>query len=295
MILMSTYAVGQIPFQYVYLHGLVRDNKGQKISKSLGNNIDPVSMAEKYSADALRYWAASSSVGEDASFQEKDMIGAQRLINKLWNVASFIEQNCKTFKDKEPERTIDRWIITKATLLANQSTESFEDLNYAASKRLVDEFFWFFADNYLEFVKYRIYGKDESANYALSSTCLTILKLFAPFIPYVTEELYQKIFKGKLDDAESIHISGWPEPESGLIDYDALERGDKAQKVIAFIRQWKHNSKMALNAEIQELTTNEDFGDLNDDIKGAMNIKKISKGEGDLQVPDTEIKIGIKK
>ena len=176
-----------------------------------------------------------------------------------------------------------------------QSTESFEELNFSGAKRAVEEFFWFFADNYLEFIKYRIYNKDESQNHALAATYLTLLKLFAPFIPYATEEIYQKVFRGKLDDAVSIHVSKWPDVEGGLIDEEALTQGDKAQKVIAFIRQWKHNNKMALNAEIRELVISEGLGDLDDDLRGAMNIKKITHGEGSLAVPETEIKVDIKK
>ncbi len=285
---------GKLPWRSVLINGHGLDSKGRSMHKSIGNVIDANEAMEKYSADALRYWAASSSVGEDASFQEKDMVGAQRVVNKLWNVGSFIEQNCKTF-GKGHERTVDKWIMTRSTLLVKQATESFEELNFSGAKRAVEEFFWFFADNYLEFIKYRIYNKDESQNHALAATYLTLLKLFAPFIPYATEEIYQKVFRGKLDDAVSIHVSKWPDVEGGLIDEEALTQGDKAQKVIAFIRQWKHNNKMALNAEIRELVISEGLGDLDDDLRGAMNIKKITHGEGSLAVPDTEIKVDIKK
>lgn len=285
---------GKLPWASVLISGHGLDSKGRSMHKSIGNVTDANEAMEKYSADALRYWAASSTPGEDSSFQEKNMVSAQRLVTKLWNVGSFIEKNCGAI-GKKRDRAIDRWIAARAALAAKAATESFEDLNFAAAKRAVEEFFWFFADNYLEFVKYRVYGKDDSPNRALSETYLSILKMFAPFLPFVTEELYQKIFKGRLDKAESIHISEWPVPDVEDIDKKALEEGDKAQKLIAFVRKWKHDNSIALNAELKELTVSDDLGEFEDDVKGAMNIRKISYGKGSLTVPETEIKIDIRK
>jgi valyl-tRNA synthetase len=286
---------GKLPWRSVLIAGHGLDSKGRSMHKSIGNVIEANEAMAKYSADALRYWAASSTIGEDSSFQEKNMVSAQRLVNKLWNVASFIEQNCKAFEVKRSERIIDRWIAARAALVAKSATESLDKLDFASAKRAVEEFFWFFADNYLEFVKYRIYGKDSSPNKALAETYLSILKMFAPFLPFVTEEIYQKVFKGRLGTAESIHVSEWPVPDVEGIDKGSLEAGDKAQKLIAFVRKWKHDNSMALNAELKELAMSEDLGELKDDIKGAMNIRKISEGKGSLQVPETEISVEIKR
>ncbi len=281
---------GKLPWRSVLINGHGLDSKGRSMHKSIGNVVDANEAMEKYSADALRYWAASSTIGEDSSFQEKNMVSAQRLVNKLWNVASFIEQNCKTFDGKH-DSVVYRWISARAALVAKSATDSLDNLDFASAKRVVEEFFWFFADNYLEFVKYRIYGKDDSPNRALAETYLSILKMFAPFLPFVTEEIYQKVFKGKLDSAASIHLSEWPVPDLEEIDKKSLEEGDKAQKVIAFVRKWKHDNSMALNAELQGLTISEDLGELKEDIKGAMNVKRISEGKGSLQVPETDIKV----
>lgn len=282
----------KLPWSDAFISGFGLDPKGKPMHKQLGNIIGAKTALDKYGADPLRYWAASTNLGEDASFQEKELVSGQRLINKLWNVAKFIEANCGDFKGK-PGKRIDSWITSRAMRLVKDVTESLDDYNYATAKRLTEEFFWFFSDNYLEFVKYRIYNKDTSANHTLTSTFLIVLKLLAPFMPFVTEEIYQKVYRGKMEKAVSIQVSDWPEYDAKSVDEKALKEGNTAQKVIEFIRQWKHNNKMALNAELQELTINIDLGETENDVKGAMNIKKISKGKGSAQIPETDISIGI--
>jgi valyl-tRNA synthetase len=273
-------------------HGL--DPQGRPMHKSLGNIVDAKIGIEKYGADSIRYWAASSTLGEDSSFQEKDMVSGQRLSNKLWNVAKFIDSNCADFNGK-PAKAIDKWITGRVMSLVKSATESMEAYNYAAAKRLTEEFFWFFSDNYLEFVKYRIYGKDASPNHTLANTFLIVLKLLAPFMPFATEEIYQKLYRNRLNRSVSIQVSEWPEFDARLIDEKAVKQGDTAQKVIEYIRQWKHDNKMALNAELRELVISEDLGELEEDIKGAMNIKSITKGKGNEPVPDTQVSIAIKR
>ncbi len=283
----------KLPWAEVMINGHGLDPQGRPMHKSLGNIIDAVSTLEKYGADSIRYWAASSNLGEESSFQEKDMISAQRLTNKLWNVAKFIEQNCETFEGQPKE--IDKWITARSLYVLKESTELLESFNYAGAKRAAEEFFWFFSDNYLEFVKYRIYGKDPSANMTLGYVFLLVLKLLAPFMPFVTEEIYQNLFRGKLDKAVSIHISDWPTFDKKWVDEKSLKQGDAAQKVIEYIRQWKHNNKMALNAELQEVVLSENLEELAEDVKGAMNIKRISVGKGGEKVPGTEISLEIRK
>ncbi|MDE1874015.1 MAG: valine--tRNA ligase [Candidatus Micrarchaeota archaeon] len=283
----------KLPWADAMINGHGLDPQGKPMHKSLGNIIDAVGTLDKYGADSIRYWAASSNLGEEASFQEKDMISAQRLVNKLWNVARFIEQNCKDFKGEPKE--IDRWITARSMRTLEEATDMFEDFNYAGAKRAAEEFFWFFSDNYLEFVKYRIYGKDASANATLGRVFLLVLKMMAPFMPFVTEEIYQNLFKGRLDSAVSVHVSEWPEFDKRLVEEKILKEGDRAQKVIEYVRQWKHNNKMALNAELRELVVSDDLGELADDVKGAMNIKQITSGKGSEKVPDTEMSVEIRK
>lgn len=283
---------GKLPWKDVMISGYGLDPHGKPMHKSAGNTIEPMPMVEKYGADTLRYWASSTRLGEDASFQEKDLVAGSRLINKLWNVARFVSGNKS--ENKETSNIIDKWILSRLMETVKQATEMFDEYNYSGAKRITEEFFWFFCDNYLEFIKYRIYGDDRSANYALNKAFLDLLKMLAPFMPYVTEEIYANLYKEENGNT-SIHISTWPKFEEKLLDKAGLVQGDKACAVISFIRSWKHDNKMALNAEISEITVEGDIGETENDIRGAMNIKKVKKGKGKTEIPETGIKITISK
>ena len=121
--------------------------------------------------------------------------------------------------------------------------------------------------------------------------------MFAPFMPFATEEIYKNVFENNANvedaKAKSIHLSAWP--VGNEFDEEKFKKADDAVKLILFIRKWKHDNAMALNAELQEIVVNVDLGEAADDVKGAMNIKKVTKGEGSLAVPETEIKVDIKK
>ena len=283
---------GKLPWKDVIISGHGLDQHGKPMHKSQGNTVEPMPIIQRHGADALRYWASSTRLGEDASFQDKDVITGARLVNKLWNVARFVSSNKST--DKVPTNIMDKWILSRARLVVKQATEEFEQYNYAGAKRVVEEFFWFFCDNYLEFIKYRIYDKDTSANYALNEVFLTLLKLFAPFIPYITEEIYQELYRDEVGKS-SIHLSLWPAFEKKLVDEKSIEQGEKICKVISAVRSWKHDNKMALNADLSELTIEGDLKEGLEDIKGAMKVKKITKGKGEIELPETGLRISVLK
>lgn len=283
---------GKLPWANAMISGYGLDPHGKPMHKSAGNTIEPTPIADKYGADALRYWASSAKLGEDASFQEKEVVTGARLMNKLWNVAKFVSNN--KAEGKELPSLMDKWITARLTEVTKQATEMFEDYNYAGAKRVVEEFFWFFCDNYLEFIKYRIYSGDKSANYALNNVFLSVLKMLAPFLPYITEEIYSNLYKSG-DVKDSIHLSKWPEFEEKLHDSKSLETGEKVCKAIAYIRQWKHSNGLALNAELKEIILEGCPEEGKKEIMGAMNIKKIAKGEADTEIPETGMKIRIPK
>jgi valyl-tRNA synthetase len=282
---------GKLPWKDVLISGHGLDSKGMPMHKSAGNIIEPRVVIEQYGADPLRHWASLSRLGDDASFQEKDVITGARLVNKLWNAAKFVEKN-REQEEAESSNLLDRWIASKAIATAAAAAEMFDDYNYAGAKRLIDEFFWFFSDNYLEFIKHRTYRGDKSPNRTLNSVFLDILKMMAPFMPYVTEELYQQLYRAP-GKAVSIHASRWPDAQEARIDRDSLAKGDEACRIIAYIRQWKHDNKMALNAELQSVTLSKDLGSLSADIKGSMNIKELKIGNGNDSVPETDVKITL--
>jgi len=284
---------GKLPWSDVLISGHGLDSKGMPMHKSTGNIIEPGVVIEKYGADPLRHWASLSKLGDDASFQEKDIIAGARMVNKLWNVAKFVEMN-REMDAQQSRNIMDRWISARCDIMIAEATQMFEEFNYAGAKRAIDEFFWFLCNNYLEFIKYRTYAGDKSANATLNKVFLSTIKMLAPFMPYITEEIYQELYKDS-DGEISVHLTDWPEARKKADDEDALAIGDQAYRVIEYIRQWKHNNKKALNSELMEVTISKDLGPAAKDIKGAMNIKTIGIGNGAQVVPGTDISIGIKE
>lgn len=289
-VIKSNLHFGENPWKDAIISGFVT-LKGEKMSKSKGNGIRPQEIIEKFGADPVRYWCSGSSLGEDLEYNEKDIVTGGKIINKLWNVARFVSAN-RSEDAKPTTNPIDIWMRSKVLLAIRESTEAFERYDYAAAKRIIEQTFWNFCDNYLEFIKYRIYNKDASANHTLGRMFEALLKMFAPFMPYVTEEIYQELF-AKEEGKRSIHISEWPRFREELFSKEGMEEGDAVCNLITFIRSWKHGQKMALNAELSKMTMEGYSGKAIEDIKGAMKIKEIVSGKGSLEVPNSTIKITI--
>lgn len=188
---------------------------GEKMSKSKGNVIAPQDVMEKYGADAMRYWAASSKLGEDFDYQEKDLVTGKKFINKLVNASKFIFMNLGDYSPKKTElEETDRLFISQLNDLIETCTASFRNYEYNRVRFEIENFFWnHFCGNYLEIIKSRVYNgskkEKESAFFALYNALLTVIKLIAPIMPFITEEIYRTHFKHEKD--ESIHISKWPE------------------------------------------------------------------------------------
>lgn len=212
MILMTTYVLGEIPFEKVYLHGLVRDEQGRKMSKSLGNVIDPLDMIAKYGADATRLsLLIGNTPGNDCKLSEDKIAGFRNFANKLWNVARFILQNanCK-FQNKQPksETLSDKWILLRLNETKKTVTENIEKFNFSYAGEALRDFTWNeLADWYLEISK--IEGdKGEILNYILE----TLLKLWHPFMPFVTETIWTEC-KFQNADCKMLLVSEWPKIE----------------------------------------------------------------------------------
>ncbi len=280
---------GMLPWKSVFIAGHALDSKGRPMHKSVGNIVEPKEIVPKYGTDALRYWASLSRLGEDARFQDKDLVAANRLANKMWNVAKFVGKSSKVL-DYSASKPLDRWLLSRLMLAVKDATDRFDAYDYSNARRVVEEFFWFFSDNYLEFIKYRVYGNDSSQNYALNTAFLYVVKMLAPFMPYLTEELYSGLF-AKDAVEKSVHVSAWPAYSESMFSKEDYEKGEKACAVIAAIRQWKHDMKMALNAELSELVISERIEGFEDDIRGAMKIKALTTGSGGMPVQGTGITI----
>ncbi|HYX50328.1 MAG TPA: valine--tRNA ligase, partial [Ktedonobacteraceae bacterium] len=217
-IVKSYHHFGVLPWKDIAISGWVVGGKGGgKISKSRGTSISPMEMIAKYSADAVRYWAASTGLGKDTTVNEEKIAMGNKLVTKLWNVAKFSQRFLEGYQlpIELPDFTpTDRWLLSRTQSLIQRVTEFFHNYDYSAAKNETESFFWReLADNYLEMSKERLYDETnamrEGARYTLYHVLLTILKLFAPILPYITETLYQVLFV-PVEGAGSIHNSQWP-------------------------------------------------------------------------------------
>ena len=215
----------KIPFHTVLIHGLVRDDKGRKMSKSLGNGIDPLEMAEKYGADALRFnLITGNSPGNDTRFYTEKCEAMRNFANKIWNASRFVMMNLSIDHYELPaadklERE-DKWVLSKLNRLVKEVTENLDSFEIGVASAKVYDFIWdTYCDWYIELTKTRLNGEDEAAKLTaqnvLCYVLVTLLKLLHPFMPFITEEIYQAL--PKCDGAEDILMTAqWPEYTEAL-------------------------------------------------------------------------------
>ena len=209
MILMSTYAVGQVPFKHVYLHGLVRDNQGRKISKSLGNNIDPLDMAMKYSADSVRMaLIVGTGPGNDTKISDEKLKAYKHFANKIWNASRFVLENIPPNGLQEMTEN-DRKVCEEFGSLISDVTSDMENYRFYLAAEKIYHYFWHtFADIIIEGCKKRIREdrEAESAKNLLYYLLLEQLKLLHPFMPFITEKVWSL-----LPDSKSLlMVEKWP-------------------------------------------------------------------------------------
>ncbi|MFH1408600.1 MAG: valine--tRNA ligase [Nanoarchaeota archaeon] len=252
----------KIPWKDIMISGHALDPKGKKMSKSKGNTIDPLQMIDKYSADCLRFWAAGSKLGDDLPFMEKDLVTGKKFITKFWNASKFVMMHLDKYKGEKPSKftTVDKWLLSKLHKVIEGATETFSKYEYARTRLDAEKFFWItFCDNYLEFVKDRLYNQENytkveviSAKCTLHEGLLSCLKLFAPITPFFTEEIYQTHF-AKQEGKKSIHLSSWPAFNKKLVDEEAEKLGEKLVEITGFVRKIKSENNLSLKAPIREL------------------------------------------
>lgn len=264
------------PFEQIMIDGFILAPDGRPMHTSLGNVVDPLEIIKEYGSDALRYYASTCKLGEDNPFRYKDLVRGIRLMNKLWNVEKFIGNVVEKETKIEKLRLVDKWILSLYSKLVEKVTKYMDQFEYSYAMKEIEYFLWHeFADHYIEMVKYRAYEKEKSALYVLYTIGLGILKLFAPFLPFITEEIYHNIYK-KMEGKESIHISEWPKPI--LIDEDAERKGEIVKNVIAKIREWKNKQGIALNAPIKAVKIyGEDLDAIKEEEETIINTLKIKE------------------
>lgn len=255
-ILRCTLITDEKPFENIMMGGFILSEDGTPMHASLGNVIDPLDVINEYGTDAFRCYAASCALGEDNPFRKKDVVRGVKLLRKLWNVQQFIGKVTRDSKSKKTDlQDVDIWILSKYSKLVKKCTAQMDAFDYSQTMKEIEYFLWHeLADHYLEMVKESINKKEniESIRYTLYTLGLGIIKLFAPFLPHITEEIYHHQYK-KLEGDESIHVSPWPEPE--LIDKEKETAGEMVKTYIAQVRSWKSDQGIALNAPMNAVVT----------------------------------------
>ncbi|MFH1682481.1 MAG: valine--tRNA ligase [Candidatus Woesearchaeota archaeon] len=307
-IVKSYYHHHDIPWKNVMISGHGQDPKGQKMSKSKGNFVIAQDVIKNYSADAFRFWAASVKLGDDLPYQEKDVLTGKKFTNKLWNAAKFSLMHLNDYQRGKATELFDRWLLSKLNKLIAVSTETFEKYEYSRTKAEVEKFFWHtFCDQYLEIIKDRLYNPDQrgqavrkSAQTGVYEAILSIIKMIAPIMPHITEEIYQLYF-AKKDNFKSIHTSSWPVADPKMIDEEAELIGDWGVDIINAVRKFKSEKQLSLKNELKELILigeEKDFeGKIKpilEDLRAVLNIKTISfSGKTSLESEKFSIKIGV--
>lgn len=233
MLIMGMEFMKEIPFEKVFIHGLVRDSQGRKMSKSLGNGIDPLEVIEKYGADTLRFMLITGNTpGNDMRFYWERVEGTRNFANKIWNASRFALMNMEGYdKDAElaPYTLADKWILSRLQDTVKDVTGLLERFELGEAGRAIYDFIWSeVCDWYIEIAKPRLYNKEAAAERAtaqhvLATVLVSAMKLLHPYMPFITEEIYQCL----PHEAESIMISKWPLADESLVDHEA-ERGMNA-------------------------------------------------------------------
>ncbi len=257
MMMMGLAFMGEVPFHTVYIHALVRDEHGQKMSKSKGNIIDPLDLIDRFGADALRFTlTAQAAQGRDVKLAESRVEGYRNFCTKIWNAARFCEMNeCRPvdgFDPASPRLAVNRWIIGKLKEAADGATEAIDAYRFNDIADVLYHFTWgTFCDWYLELTKPVLMGDDEAARTETRATTAwvmdQILHLLHPVIPFITEELYQQLDANR---ASNLILSTWPELGGNLIDDNATARMDWVVRVVTAIRAARAEMNVPAGARV---------------------------------------------
>ena len=288
-IVKSFYHFGQRPWDNVMISGFVMANKGEKISKSKGNSkVEPMDLINQYSADVIRYWAGTGRLGTDIVFSEETLLRGKKLINKIWNVAKFIEMHLQDYEDKEftDFEYIDKWILGRFQNMEKSFLSYLDDYEVGLALNTLEKFFWEFCDNYIEIVKHRLYRPEEFGDIPRYSGQKTVYMLlykllqdFSIFFPFITEEIFQEIYHNN----KSIHTT-----EIKPFNYnfeDEVKNGDKIVEIISEARGAKTNNNVSLKTPIANLSLG-----VNEGLKNAID-KSIKDFKATLFIENLETKL----
>ncbi len=278
MVTCGLYQMNDIPFKDVVIHGLVRDSQGRKMSKTLGNGVDPIEVIEQYGADALRFSVISgTTMGNDIKYMPEKLDQASNFANKIWNAAKFIINNlaskeeimefCKDVKSNKAELRIeDKWILNKLNQLVETITKNIEEYDLGIALDNIYGFIWNeFCDWYIEIVKSRLYSENKAekvkVSFVLNKVFKTVLKLLHPFMPFVTSEIYKELAKCK---DEELMMSSWPK----VVKYEDYEKASETienlKEIIVGIRNIRANMNIHPSKKAELIFVTKDY---EEDIK----------------------------
>jgi valyl-tRNA synthetase len=307
-IIKAYYHQNTIPWHNILINGHCLAEDGTKMSKSLGNVIDPVKIIKEYGSDAVRYWAINSNLGVDTNFSTEVIKLGQKLITKLFNAAKFSEIHFKTLTNKTTSladdllnknifKSVDLWLISKMKILIDDYNKYVDGFDYKKALEITERFFWdCFCDNYLEIVKIRCYGifgtkyhniqlsdreimeiekKQNSAVKTIFHVLQTLLKLFSPFIPVVTEEIFHVLYSDEFEKFGSIHRrNSFKSIGDFKIFDDDMQLTEEIVKIVFEIRKYKSEKNVSIKdiLDIVEINTKFDLNDSLEDLKNVCNV-----------------------
>ncbi len=295
-----------VPWKNLMISGWCLAADKTKMSKSKGNVVTPVALIEEKGSDIVRYWASTSHLGADTAYSEEVFKIGQKLVTKLFNAAKFVAhitsfENCAKISKQEfdPEfvsEAADLWVLSKLHQTVECATAEFEKFEYARAREAIEEFFWKdFCDNYLEICKVRSYGlaaeklagidfsdaqkkeifaKQQSAILTLRICLNTILKLFAPFIPHICDEIYSTIFADEFAKTGSINSRGnWPKLDEKLFNQKFHDIGEAALAMIFEVRKFKSEQNISMKTSVKKIRINceTDLSEIAEDLKNVCN------------------------
>ncbi|HBP26495.1 MAG TPA: hypothetical protein DD611_00685, partial [Alphaproteobacteria bacterium] len=292
MIMMGIYVMGDVPFHTVNFHGLVRDAKGQKMSKTKGNGTDPLTTIDKFGADALRYWIATAPIGTDIRYSDDEVKRGSKLLTKLWNAAKYTLMNLTDFDPKSAapvavaDRHIeDRWVLSELNKTIADVRRNLDKYDNYNSRAAIDTFFYeVFCDQYLEFIKDRFWSPEKydaksklAAQWTLFEVLRAIIGLYAPFIPFLTEELWQKIYRD-VEGGATLHLTAFPAVDASR-DTDVRDM-QIALDILRNVRGLRTERKVGNGAKLETLTIPSDVpATLHGVIKSAARANEIVLGD----------------
>ena len=300
MIMMGLECMDEAPFRQVYLHPLVTDEEGQKMSKSRGNVIDPLDNMEKYGTDAFRFAIAACMIPSTHMQLPENRIGGYRnFANKIWNASRFVLMNLEDF-EKDPDRPLkellcDKWIRSRFNMVAQDVTGCLEEFQFADAAQAVYNFLWHeYCDWYIELIKPRLYYSDDeyakyTARYIAAEILEGTLRLLHPFMPFITEEIWQNLpheDRSGRTSVSSIVVADWPEYRSEQVDVEAVEAMEFVMEVIDGIRSIRGEMNVPPSSEIEVLVQAPDVANrailnehLEDYLKALTKVSAVSIAE----------------